>query len=185
MLRARISSVTNKLYRPCSSVTGVSVTPLTEARLRGHWSVLDRDADRMLAKLTASEAPLVWHKHGTFFEHLRDVWVMLCAWEQPEAICRLGLFHSAYSNSFVSMGVFDRERDRAKLAALVGDEAEQLIYKFCTIDRQSLESTVLSEGTIRAEGCAWMRLDRETDAASLLTDQSSLWIGAHNFLQTR
>ena len=102
----------------------------------------------MLAKLCESEAPLVWHKHGAFYEHLRDVWVMLCAWEQPQAWCRLGLFHSAYSNSFVSMGIFDRERDRAKLAALIGVEAENLVYKFCTVDRQTLEATVLANGTI-------------------------------------
>lgn len=106
----------------------------------------------MLSVLTSSHAPLVWHKHGNFLAHLRDVWVMLSAWEQPQAWCRLGLFHSAYSNSFVSMGIFDRSRDRGKLAALIGEEAEELVYKFCTIDRQSLEAAVLDEGTIRSEG---------------------------------
>ena len=46
------------------------------------------------------------------------------------------------------MGIFDRERDRAKLAALIGVEAENLVYKFCTVDRQTLEATVLANGTI-------------------------------------
>ena len=136
--------------RLCTSA--VAVRSRTEECLRGNWKALDPQADGMLARLRQSEAPLVWHKHGTFLEHLRDVWVMLCAWEQPQAWCRLGLFHSAYSNSFVSMGIFDRDKDRSELAKLIGDEAENLVYKFCTVDRQTLESTVLADGTIRSEG---------------------------------
>ena len=138
--------------RLLSSTPGLAVHARTEARLRGDYAALDPKADEMLAHLKHSEAPLVWHKHGTFYEHLRDVWVMLCAWDQPQAWCRLGLFHSAYSNSFVAMGVFDRDKDRSKLANLIGGEAENLVYKFCTVDRQSLEAAVLAEGVVRAEG---------------------------------
>ena len=77
---------------------------------------------------------------------------MLVAWEQPRAVCRLGLFHSAYSNSFVSMNLYDPTRDRAALADLIGEEAEGLVYGFCSIDRQQLEETVLEEGVVRREG---------------------------------
>ena len=139
------------------SSTGLDINARTEARLRGAYSAFDPRAVELLARLQCSEAPLVWHKHGTFYEHLRDVWVMLCAWEQPQTWCRLGLFHSAYSNSFVSMGVFDRDRDRDALRALIGDEAENLVYKFCAIDRQSLEATVLTEGIVRPTGYPEMR----------------------------
>lgn len=38
------------------------------------------------------------------------------------------------------------------MAALIGDEAESLVYKFCSIDRQLLEQTVLEERTIRRDG---------------------------------
>ena len=44
---------------------------------------------------------------------------MLVAWEQPRAVCRLGLFHSAYSNSFVSMNLYDPTRDRAAVGAML------------------------------------------------------------------
>ena len=106
----------------------------------------------MLATLEASDAPLIWHKHSSFLDHLRGVWLMLVAWEQPRAVCRLGLFHSAYSNSFVSMNLFDPTRDRAALAELIGEEAEGLVYGFCSIDRQQLEEKVLEEGVVRSEG---------------------------------
>ena len=77
---------------------------------------------------------------------------MLCNWQQPKAVCRLGLLHSAYSNSFVSMNCFDPNTDRERVRGLIGEEAENLVYKFCSIDRQFLEQTVLGEGTIRRDG---------------------------------
>jgi hypothetical protein len=43
----------------------------------------------MLRTLEASDAPLIWHKHSSFLDHLRGVWLMLVAWEQPRAVCRL------------------------------------------------------------------------------------------------
>lgn len=120
--------------------------------MRSDWPALDAAAPQMLKKLHESPAPMIWHKHGSFLDHLRDVWGMLVAWKQPEAVCRLGLFHSAYSNSFVSMNLYNIDKDRGDLAALIGGEAENLVYKFCVINRQALEDTFLAEGTVRREG---------------------------------
>ena len=103
----------------------------------------------MLRKLEGSDAGLIWHKHSSFLDHLKGVWLMLAAWDQPQPICRLGLFHSAYSNSFVSMNLFDPKRDRDAVVELIGLEAERLVYGFCSIDRQLLEETVL-RGVCRA-----------------------------------
>eukprot|EP00966_Prymnesium_polylepis_P172169 3981039-Prymnesium_polylepis.1 len=152
MLRAR--PLLRRAFSTAAAPTGrsVAVSPTVEAILRSNYRELDPQAPDMLTRLHTSDAALIWHKHSSFVEHLRGVWLMLVAWEQPQAWCRLGLCHSVYSNSFVSMNLFDPKRDRDLLAELVGDEAEGLIYKFCTIDRQRLEETVLEEATIRAEG---------------------------------
>ena len=148
------------LVRSCQSSSGsthaqaaqaLPLSPTVERLLRGSHDALDEAAPRMLATLEASDAPLIWHKHSSFLDHLRGVWLMLVAWEQPRAVCRLGLFHSAYSNSFVSMNLFDPTRDRAALAELIGEEAEGLVYGFCSIDRQQLEEKVLEEGVVRRE----------------------------------
>ena len=49
------------------------------------------------------------------------------------------------------MGLYDTATDRPKLRALIGAEAESLVYKFCVIDRKHLEEMVLTEGnTLRA-----------------------------------
>ena len=151
------------LVRSCQSSSGsaharpaqaLPLSPTVERLLRGSHDALDEAAPQMLRTLEASDAPLIWHKHSSFLDHLRGVWLMLVAWEQPRAVCRLGLFHSAYSNSFVSMNLYDPTRDRAALADLIGEEAEGLVYGFCSIDRQQLEETVLEEGVVRREGYA-------------------------------
>ncbi len=135
-----------------SPSSGVPIPAITESILRQRWADLDPEVERILDVLHASDAPLIWHKHSSFFDHLREVWVILCAWQQPRHICRLGLLHSAYSNSFVSMNCFDPKRDRGRVAELIGSEAENLVYKFCSIDRQKLEEIVLDERTVRREG---------------------------------
>lgn len=119
----------------------------------------------MLRKLEGSDAGLIWHKHSSFLDHLKGVWLMLAAWDQPQPICRLGLFHSAYSNSFVSMNLFDPKRDRDAVVELIGPEAERLVYGFCSIDRQLLEETVLAEGTIRREGYTFRHIHTGDDLA--------------------
>jgi hypothetical protein len=124
----------------------------TEAILRRDWAQLDEDAPAMLAHLERSPAALVWHKCGTFEDHLVNVWAILCAWRQPRHCARLGLFHSAYGNSFVAMRIFDASRERGELAVLLGERAESLVFNFCSVDRQQLENLVLREGTIRSAG---------------------------------
>ncbi len=91
----------------------------------------------------------IWHKHGTFYEHLLGVWRILAVWRQPTDVCRLGLMHSVYSNSFVRMKLFDGDADdgRAALRRLIGDEAERLVHLFCEIRReQLLPGFVIAEG---------------------------------------
>lgn len=140
--------------RGSTHAQGLPLSPTVERLLRNSYNALDEAAPQMLRTLEESDAPLIWHKHSSFLDHLRGVWLMLVAWEQPQAVCRLGLFHSAYSNSFISMNLYDPTRDRAALTELIGAAAEGLVYIFCSIDRQQLEEMVLEEGVVRAEGYA-------------------------------
>jgi len=100
--------------------------------------------DDMLAVLGQQGAREIWHKHGTFYDHLLGVWRILAAWGQPSDVCRLGLMHSVYSNSFVRMKVFDagKAAGREEVRRLVGEEAERLVYAFCEIRREELLALV-------------------------------------------
>ena len=64
---------------------GVAIPEKMESILRARWEDLDGEAPAILEVLRSSDAPLIWHKHSSFLDHLREVWVMLCNWEQPEA----------------------------------------------------------------------------------------------------
>uniref|UniRef100_A0A061R3X2 Tetratricopeptide repeat domain containing protein n=1 Tax=Tetraselmis sp. GSL018 TaxID=582737 RepID=A0A061R3X2_9CHLO len=119
---------------------------------------LDPEAPKFLRVLADSAATEIWHKHGNFYAHLHDVWQILNVWNQPLAVCRLGLFHSAYSNSFVSMNLFNPEKDRGRLAEMIGDEAENLVYKFCVIDRQHMEDTVVQNLSVPSEGITFRHI---------------------------
>eukprot|EP00445_Apocalathium_hangoei_P040724 CAMPEP_0203969750 /NCGR_PEP_ID=MMETSP0359-20131031/97615_1 /ASSEMBLY_ACC=CAM_ASM_000338 /TAXON_ID=268821 /ORGANISM="Scrippsiella Hangoei, Strain SHTV-5" /LENGTH=376 /DNA_ID=CAMNT_0050907693 /DNA_START=47 /DNA_END=1177 /DNA_ORIENTATION=- len=128
--------------------------PVIHAMIHEDEIALDPDADSLLPILRKSAAPEIWHKHGHFYSHLHDVWHMLCAWKQPQAVCRLGLFHSAYSNSFVSMNLYnpDTPAGRAELREVIGAAAEEFVWKFCVINRQEMEQDALNTGKIPAEG---------------------------------
>ena len=56
------------------------------------------------------------------------------------------------------MNCFDPQTDRSRVVELIGEEAENLVYKFCSIDRQKLEEIVLSEKTIRSEGYSFAHI---------------------------
>jgi len=108
--------------------------------LRHDHARIEPRLDEMLAVMGRQGAREIWHKHGTFHDHLLGVWRILAAWGQPADVCRLGLMHSVYSNSFVRMKVFDAEQaaGRDAVRQLVGEEAERLVYLFCAIRREEL-----------------------------------------------
>jgi len=134
--------------------------PVIHAIVHEDDPALDPDAEKFLPILRRSAATEIWHKHGHFYSHLHDVWQMLCAWKQPQAICRLGLFHSAYSNSFVSMNLYtpDTAAGRDELREIIGAEAENLVWKFCVINRQAMENTIRETGSIPAEGMVFKHI---------------------------
>lgn len=117
--------------------------PHVLALVRHDHGSLEPRLDELLDALGHHGAREIWHKHGTFLDHLLGVWRILAAWQQPEDVCRLGLMHSIYSNSFVRMKVFDAEQaeGRATVRRLIGDEAERLVHLFCVIRREELLPT--------------------------------------------
>lgn len=92
----------------------------------------------LTAVLRAAGAGECWHKHGTFLAHLLEVYRILRLWAAPDAVARCGLYHSAYSNSYVNLAIFEPDVGRARVAAVVGDEAERLVHLFCVVPRQQL-----------------------------------------------
>ncbi len=59
--------------------------------------------------------------------HLFEVWRILKIWRQSNDICRCGLFHSAYSNSYVNLAIFDPKVGRETLQGIAGDAVRMMI----------------------------------------------------------
>nr|CAD1820440.1 unnamed protein product [Ananas comosus var. bracteatus] len=60
-------------------------------------------------------------------------------WGTPNPVACCGLFHSAYSNSYVNLAIFDPESaSRTRVAALVAALAECLVHLLCVVPRQPL-----------------------------------------------
>ena len=154
----------------------LTIPPTILHILRGRSRALDPDAEKMITVLKDSAASEIWHKHGSFYDHLHDVWEAMSVWNQPQAWCRLGLFHSAYSNSFVSMGLYDAATDRPKLRALIGADAENLVYKFCVIDRKHLEEMVITESEIRKLGYEMQHIRNAEDTVSVSCEEATAMI---------
>ncbi|OIT05941.1 PREDICTED: uncharacterized protein LOC109207068 [Nicotiana attenuata] len=115
-------------------------TLLESARpfLRGELESIDRDLPSLVAVLRSVGAGECWHKHGSFLDHLIDIYKILKLWKAPNSVCLCGLFHSAYSNSYVNLAIFDPSTGRDTVRAHVGEAAERLIYLFCVVPRQPL-----------------------------------------------
>jgi len=94
-----------------------------------------------------------WHKHSTFLDHLLGVHNTLRLWGQGTVSARVGLFHSAYSNSFVNLALFDPATERDVMRELIGTDAEELVHLFCIIDRQEVVvNMLLRQGFIPQNG---------------------------------
>ncbi|EPS68625.1 hypothetical protein M569_06144, partial [Genlisea aurea] len=107
--------------------------------LRGELEAVDSRLPRLVAVLRATGAGECWHKHGTFLDHLLDVYRILKLWKAPDVVCLCGLFHSAYSNSYVNLAIFPpSDSGRDVVRSHVGAAAERLIHLFCVVPRQSL-----------------------------------------------
>ncbi|KAI4339319.1 hypothetical protein MLD38_024276 [Melastoma candidum] len=126
---------------PLPPVPAASLPSLLDSArpfLRGELESVHPKLPSLVATLRSVGAGECWHKHGSFLDHLLDIYRVLKLWRCPDAVCLCGLFHSAYSNSYVNLAIFDPSTGRDTVRGHVGEEAERLIHLFCIVPRQPL-----------------------------------------------
>jgi len=117
------------------------MTALVQARP----SAIDAGTDPALSLLRSF--PGVHHRHsnGTLIAHLEGVHALLRQWGCSERICMAGLYHSVYGTEFYRRQTIPIA-SRPKVAAVIGVDAEELAYRFCTLDTrafvQGIETTL-------------------------------------------
>lgn len=88
-------------------------------------------AGRMLTARGASE---IAHPGGTLLAHLRRVHTLLGEWGARPAVRLAGLCHAFYGTDGFPTALGDPAR-RDELAAVIGEEAERLVYFYASCDR--------------------------------------------------
>uniref|UniRef100_A0A0E0NN86 DUF6817 domain-containing protein n=1 Tax=Oryza rufipogon TaxID=4529 RepID=A0A0E0NN86_ORYRU len=106
--------------------------------LRGDLSQVDPELPSLVSVLCDAGAGECYHKHGTFLAHLIDVYRILRLWGAPDAVARCGLYHSAYSNSYVNLAIFQPDVARDHVRGIIGAAAERLVHLFCVVPRHQL-----------------------------------------------
>jgi hypothetical protein len=112
-----------------------------EAIIDETWDILDVNATQMFNDIKSRKAFTQFsHSRQTFKNHLIGTFGILHGWNQPQDVCRLGLFHTAYSGDLFHFYVLDASSadGRLELQNIIGTDAENLVYLFGTVNRGSL-----------------------------------------------
>lgn len=109
---------------------------------------------------------LMHDSHVPFLSHLLGTRRVLVGWGERPALCDAGLFHSVYGTEYFQP---DEPADRDDVRAIVGAEAEEIAWAWCTIRRDTIDPS---------GGCT--AIDRHTGSPielgrRLLGDVATLW----------
>lgn len=138
--------------------------------------------DPVIASLLprVSRAAALAHSGRSFLEHLLCTWRILADWRMPVAVCRAGFMHSAYSTSFYPHALF-RLDERETVRRLIGREAEDLVFRFCTMDRPDFWDGLVQNrgvGTLtypdRLRAGARVRVARKTLGNLLIMESANI-----------
>lgn len=160
----------------CDSEIATSCTPkdgnqsqdIFELILAEEYETIDPYLPNCIKELKKRGAHRCWHKHSTFLDHLLGVHNILRLWGESEVVARVGLFHSAYSNSYVNLALFDPSKDRNIMKELIGPEAEEIVHLFCIVDRQKVVvETLLVQEVIPMQGLHVPHLRNEDETVYL------------------
>lgn len=89
------------------------------------------DVFKQLAELGAEE---LQHINGSLLSHLQGTFDLLKTWGNREGLCKAGLYHAVYGTFAFERSLVDLKK-RERIAALIGAEAERIVYYYGACDR--------------------------------------------------
>jgi len=90
------------------------------------------DKFEALQKLGAGEFQ---HLNGSLEKHLEGTQKMLLQWGANQILQDAGLYHAAYGTAGFEDSMIGTDK-RQEIAKVIGVEAEQLVYLYCSCDRE-------------------------------------------------
>ena len=136
LLEEAAAAVTPNMSTPLTRTVPPAQPEGVRAFVYRNWTHLDPGIEEVMRKMGSMAAFVEFpHARDTFLNHLKGTYGMLMAWNQPVAVARAGLAHTAYSGDLFEFFVFDPTKDRDEFRDIVGAAAEALIYEFGTVAR--------------------------------------------------
>jgi hypothetical protein len=80
----------------------------------------------------------IQHSKSNFFNHLIGTFNILKKWKQSEDLCTAGMFHNIYGNKYFNPNL---NITREEIKNLIGDTAENLVYKYVNFDRDKISQS--------------------------------------------
>ncbi|MFG2792566.1 DUF6817 domain-containing protein [Streptomyces sp. NPDC048419] len=99
-------------------------------------SALPATTDRAVAMLRDFGSESIAHPGGTLLAHLQRVQARLARWKTRPALQLAGLCHAFYGTDGFPTALLPPDR-RHDLAALIGAEAEAIVYLYASCDRRA------------------------------------------------
>ena len=84
------------------------------------------------------------HLNGSLIEHLNGTKDLLRQWGARAELQDAGLYHAAYGTAGFSKNLVSIDQ-RSKIAAIIGTEAEDIVYQYCACDRKAFFTTIRQE----------------------------------------
>lgn len=102
--------------------------------------------------------------HVPFISHLVGTRRLLVDWGERPALCDGGLFHSAYGTEYFEVA---EPAERDEVIAVIGEDAEEVAWLWCTIERDTLDPVALTVVDRRDGSVIQLGADRAADIATL------------------
>ena len=75
----------------------------------------------------------ILHSKSNFLNHLINTFNILKKWKQHEDLCFAGMFHNIYGNKYFNANL---DVSRNDIKNLIGENAEEIVFRFTNVDRE-------------------------------------------------
>jgi hypothetical protein len=94
--------------------------------------------EKYISYLYNKNCHTIQHSHSNFLNHLINTFNILKKWRQPEDLCVAGMFHNIYGNKYFNPNL---NISREEIKNLIGESAENLVYRFVNSDRDKINES--------------------------------------------
>jgi hypothetical protein len=117
---------------------------------RNQCCILDEQLENRLRFLREANTEGMPHSDHGLLAHLLGTRQLLVEWEARPALCDAGLFHSVYGTDCYELKAVPLTM-RNGVQQLIGEEAESLVWLFCTMRRETLFQNPGPKGELRVQ----------------------------------